>query len=440
MARALNSLAFKDETTSFSLRTPKRSAEKVAKAKEAFPYYAGYSESFAEDALRLLAPPGALVLDPWNGAGTTTAVASLGGWDSVSFDLNPVMVVVAKARLATDADIREANSKLNRFLREFRSNSSDNDDPLANWIGAQGAGILRYVINRALGIRNSKHHATLKTISERVSTAETWRCLIILSAFRVTKAQYKSTSSNPTWTKAPKGNSEISLSFEQWESELKLELIKLAKIANARNRIESVNVSTEIKCASSVSLPLANASIDFVLTSPPYCTRIDYAVATLLELAVLGLNKSTVDLGLRRHLLGSTANSCTTPDEPNTAMGSLCLDFLEKVRKHPSHGSKTYYYKNFFQYFFSLHQSICEISRVLKPGGTICAVLQGSHYKEHPIDLPEIFVEMAQANNLKLIKSLSFQASQYFVHININSLRYRGKKPMTEQVLVLKKN
>lgn len=36
------------------------------------PYYAGYAEQFVADTLSILAEPGDLVLDPWNGSGTTT--------------------------------------------------------------------------------------------------------------------------------------------------------------------------------------------------------------------------------------------------------------------------------------------------------------------------------------------------------------------------------
>ena len=43
--------------------------------------------------------PSAVVFDPWNGSGTTTRAASRRGLPSLGFDLNPVMIVVALARL-----------------------------------------------------------------------------------------------------------------------------------------------------------------------------------------------------------------------------------------------------------------------------------------------------------------------------------------------------
>jgi DNA modification methylase len=59
---------------------------------------------------------------------------------------------------------------------------------------------------------------------------------------------------------------------------------------NFDNYSKNIDKSKFIKidCASSQSIPLPNSFIDLVVTSPPYCTRIDYAVATSPELALLG--------------------------------------------------------------------------------------------------------------------------------------------------------
>jgi len=74
-----------------------------------FPYYAGFSEAFVRDALDALqATADQIVLDPWNGSGTTTAVAKQGGLTSIGIDINPALAVVARARLATKKDVSAA--------------------------------------------------------------------------------------------------------------------------------------------------------------------------------------------------------------------------------------------------------------------------------------------------------------------------------------------
>ena len=51
-------------------------------------------------------------------------------------------------------------------------------------------------------------------------------------------------------------------------------------------------------------MPIKEQSVSHILSSPPYCTRIDYAVATALELGLLGYTRTEFN-SLRLSLLGS---------------------------------------------------------------------------------------------------------------------------------------
>jgi DNA modification methylase len=62
-----------------------------------FPYYAGYPQAFADRLIKSAnLDESAMILDPWNGSGTTTFSASRLGLASVGIDLNPVMSIVAR--------------------------------------------------------------------------------------------------------------------------------------------------------------------------------------------------------------------------------------------------------------------------------------------------------------------------------------------------------
>jgi DNA modification methylase len=68
-------------------------------SRDFYKYYAGYSEAFVADALAALElDPKSIILDPWNGAGTTTSLASQLGHYACGVDLNPALVVIARAR------------------------------------------------------------------------------------------------------------------------------------------------------------------------------------------------------------------------------------------------------------------------------------------------------------------------------------------------------
>src|SRR5205823_5512604 len=118
-----------------------------------------------------------------------------------------------------------------------------------------------------------------------------------------------------------------------------------------------------------VELPIADGSVEAVITSPPYCTRIDYAIATLPELAVLGMGGEELR-ALRDRLIGTPTRdgSVAGSDE---RWGKTATGFMRQVAEHPSHASGSYYLSFFSQYFAGMWRSLSEIGRVVAPGRPI---------------------------------------------------------------------
>src|SRR2546429_8013227 len=79
-------------------RSPKLPGDNAKHAGAWYRYYAGFSADSVRDIVsELKVWPDQLVADPWNGSGTTTAVADEPGIPSCGGDINPAMVVIAKA-------------------------------------------------------------------------------------------------------------------------------------------------------------------------------------------------------------------------------------------------------------------------------------------------------------------------------------------------------
>src|SRR5439155_16885723 len=155
----------------------------------------------------------------------------------------------------------------------------------------------------------------------------------------------------------------------------------------------STNRSCVISRASSLRLPLVSNSIDAAVSSPPYCTRIDYVRATLPELAVIGHPNGRVIRRLRERMIG-TPTIDQIEEYKSEDWGTTCSRFLSAVESHTSKASSTYYLKYYHQYFASIFASLKEIDRVLKPGGQCVLVVQDSYYKAKKINLPRMFIEM----------------------------------------------
>jgi hypothetical protein len=197
-------------------------------------------------------------------------------------------------------------------------------------------------------------------------------------------------------------------------------------------------VDSSIGVASSEDLPIRRGTIDFVLSSPPYCTRIDYGVATSPELAVLGFQVDTHLRDLRARLIGTPTIHAYTP-EPNALWGNTCLALLERIGNHSSKAAKAYYYKTYVQYFAAMARSFSEVSRCLKRQAQCVLVVQDSYFKDTHIDLATIFAEMALSASLELRRQVNFPISRTFGSINSRSRSYRDASTATESVLCFSK-
>jgi hypothetical protein len=193
-----------------------------------------------------------------------------------------------------------------------------------------------------------------------------------------------------------------------------------------------------INQASSLKLPLSSHSVDVVLSSPPYCTRIDYVRATLPELAVIRFPNGASIRRLREEMIGTpTINKDSPEDDP--AWGPTCNAFLLDVASHSSKASSTYYLKYYRQYFASAFASLREIDRVLKESGQCVLVVQDSYYKDLLNDLPTIFCEMANGVGWTLKHKIDFQVKRTLAGINPEVKQYRNAFQAVESALIFRK-
>ena len=293
-----------------NIRSPKRHNRAQTGWEAFFPYYAGYPESFAL-ALLTSAKLGrnAVVFDPWNGSGTTTYTASLAGLTSHGFDINPVMVIVARSRLLPPS---EADS-IEPFATEIvKSTEGDRivvgpDDPLTSW----------FTDESAAGIRGMEHRIRHQLVGPRTLTP-TGTNLDWISAFAATfyvalfalarelVAPFR--ASNPTWLKTPKqDDAKINIPRQLIIDRLLANVKSMARALADRATLHSHGqASAEIRLADSTIAKLPPQSVDLILTSPPYCTRIDYTSATRIELALLAPLVQVTPEELSGRMIGST--------------------------------------------------------------------------------------------------------------------------------------
>ncbi len=397
-----------------------------------YPYYAGFSPQFVSHVLQSSRlSPAAFVADPWNGAGTTTTVAQAKGFRTWGGDANPAMIIVARAKQVSAKQLALSKDAFEAILasRSSRFPAIHSKDPLLGLLPPGPAAEIR-------GIERSLRNlcAEWGYFPEIPEEMRPEFALMYLTLFRAARGLAKgSKTKNPTWHKST-SNELVELSSEA----VRAEIVAIWKSLSSEVARCATNFGTGTLSASlSQEIPLKDAAVDLILTSPPYCTRIDYVVSTTPELAVLGLNERAFD-SLRRSLMGTTTVEKKI-GEIDERWGASCCTFLNSVRSHPSKASSTYYLKSHIQYFKGLFKSIEECCRILRCGGAAVFVVQDSEYKGIRNDLASITVEMFESFGLECTGRDDFEKRISMRSLNSASKMYASGASPVESVLTFKK-
>jgi DNA modification methylase len=393
--------------TTIALPSPKVPNDR-SKTPRWYRFYAMFSEEFARRAIAEAAlHPDAVILDPWVGVGTTTASASAAGHRAYGIDINPVMATISRGRCVSQRSATDILARVSEAASDLPFQEINDDDPLLEW----------FFPSAAIAIR--RWTAAIEASSSGVAGPAQSGFMFTSLFEAVWKLAENFRSKNPTWIKPPPRSERARTSVIQLDKLMvnaARKKISLLPRTNVRQPIIAVGTSRNIQ--------LLDASVDFVLTSPPYCTRIDYAIATRLELAILGQGPGRL-AELRTQTMGSSTVR-VSGSQINLNWGDACLDFLKVVAGHPSKGSTSYYLKMFSQYFDDLYISLAEVSRCLRDGGRAGLVVQDSFYKGIRVDLSAICEEIGRNLGWSLVGRQDHTITRSMRDVNTRSRKYGG--------------
>jgi hypothetical protein len=257
-----------------------------------YSYYAGFSSIFVADVLRTIPSAQSNVLDPWNGSGTTTQVAHENGLSVVGYDLNPVMVLVAKARLL-GLELSPNESSLCQEIVSTTANmhTSCQHDPLARWFLPSAVKSIRSLERAVASLLIPKHSTQPFSICKSLNHVSSLSAFFYVALFRVVRELLQSfQSSNPTWTRTKikdherRDPTDTHIVATLWKHVQFMAEIQFQSYSNFINRDSPATARVDI--GTSTQLHDTDHSFDLELSSPPYCKRIDYAMATLSELSL----------------------------------------------------------------------------------------------------------------------------------------------------------
>ena len=422
------------QNTMYASVSPKMSNRNIFNNSNVYKYYAGYSDNFVVSQLykNTELSKDSVILDPWNGSGTTTFVSSVLGYRSYGFDINPVMTIVAKSKLYYPSynDVGEIKKALS-VIKKIRKRSYC-DDPLQIWFDANTANAIReieLVIRYICDFYNDTYMKFLLDFNN-LSPRLAFYYVTLFELLREYTASF--TGSNPTWIKTAKNETEkIHKNYQQICEDFYAKLETLICLLD----IKTDSNITKIQTGDSRKIQLTDDSVDCVITSPPYCTRIDYAVYTRVELALVGYVANEFD-EIRRGMIGTPTIKDT--DETTSERMNAWDDVLQQIRDHDSKAASSYYYKTYYQYGFDMERSISEICRIMKVNGIVIMVIQDSWFKNIHINVPMIICKSFENHRFDVISMNSESVNNNMKYINTRSRQY-GNNQNYEAILTMRK-
>jgi DNA modification methylase len=429
-----------------TIRSPKRRRGSKLSRADWFRYYADFSTDFVESAVDYLnLASGATLLDPWLGGGTSAEVAAANNLRFKGYDINPVMLLVSRARIVPTNAVDEISTLLDSIARSFKKKTKSRnleaaqDEALEQWLQPSSARAFR-VLERCVEVNLNGLNGSAIPLWRRTGQVSPVFAFFYVGLFRTLRSFISDfETSNPTWVKISNGK-RIHAPPDRILTRFCKEVQLLMESITAEE--EEFPLISNRRCvldrASSLNLPLSPNSVDAIISSPAYCTRIDYVRATLPELAVIGHPNGRVIRKLRERMIG-TPTIDDRDDYNADNWGNTCSRFLSAVERHTSKASSTYYLKYYQQYFASIFASLKEIDRVLKTGGHCVLVIQDSYYKNRKNNLPLMFIEMAEYYGWSLDKRKPFRVNQTLAGVNPDVKAYRTTFHATEWALVFSK-
>lgn len=329
-------------------------------------------------------PPGSRVLDPMAGSGTVVRVASDQGHRAIGFDLDPLAVLMAKVwTTAVDADQlrKEAATLVGRVRREPSTGVS------LPWVDGDPDthAFVDYWFAKAQQADLRRLSAALQGVTGPVGDA----LRLGLSRIIVTKDRGASLARDVSHSRPHRVRTEND--FPVLDEYLR----SIARLAQQLEEQQpSGNAVVELGDARNLSA-VETASVDAVVTSPPYLNAIDYLRGHRLALVWLG------------HRLGDLrtlrAESIGTERQPDDDTGfALARDLtapLEPLDRLPSRQRQMV-----DRYVLDLYAMLTELHRVLRPGGRAILVIGNSCIRGVFVKNARALVAAAQRAGFDLLK------------------------------------
>ncbi len=271
-------------------------------------YSGKFIPQIAQQAIQLLTNPGDTILDSYMGSGTTLLEAQLSNRNAIGIDLNPLAVLISQVKnLRVSEDVlNDIATILIPYVSDLNSNGqlsftsqTTHDDFIQEQFNRNSW--------RLTDVWNQKWYqpAVLEQLVKIYSCIEILPSECAKQIAQVAFSDILRKSSNAS-SKYPnvmydKNHKEKPLPAKAFLENIHSIISCLSKLADATT---GANVNIQILQGNNLDLPLPNASVDAIITHPPYIAAVPYAEYGCLSLNWFGHDSKALDselTGGKRH-------------------------------------------------------------------------------------------------------------------------------------------
>ncbi len=320
---------------------------------------------------------GDIIVDPFGGCGTTLVESKIMGRSSVGVDINPVAVLITKAKITPiDPEKLEKafislKAKLDTYNKDTKVKAPEHER-IDYWFKPEEKRKLAFIFTEISKLKDQDIRDFFFCAFSNILK----NCSIWLQK-----------SNKPTRDPNKKPSDPIPTFYKQIKMMMRGNA-RFYELAKEKNHLE---IPSQVYCADARTIPVKNNSVSLIVTSPPYVTSYEYA--DLHQLTALWL-EYTKDLSdFRKRFIGTSYHNKKDLVLNSELAEKIRNELLKKDKKTAEEVST---------YFSEMNQVFIEMKRMLKKGGKTCIVIGNTSLKGVEILNAEVFAEQLQNLGLKI--------------------------------------
>lgn len=320
---------------------------------------------------------GDLIVDPFGGCGTTLVESKVMGRPSIAVDINPVAVLITKAKITAIDPVKiekEFNVLQNRLetYSEKTKVKAPQHERIDYWFKPNEKRKLAFIFAEISKIKDRDVQDFFFCGFSNILK----NCSIWLQKSNKPTRDLEKIPSDP---------------IKKFSRQIKMMLRGNTRLFELLSEKGYLKVPSKVLCTDARTIPAKNNTVSLIVTSPPYVTSYEYA--DLHQLTALWL-EYTKDLSdFRKRFIGTSYHS----KKDLTLNSSIAEDIREKLLKIDKKTAE-----EVSTYFSEMNQVFVEMKRMLKKGGKTCIVIGNTSLQGVKILNAEVFTEQLQNLGLKI--------------------------------------